>query len=227
MKSTLLILSCFFFANITAQTICDTLAPVPEVFDLSEMTDSTRFMPAFPHGSPDTYTFEIHDKWGEKIFSTDIPSQGWNGLRNNRKGTITEGAYMWIMNCTWTLDSTSISCNGFVNCKNTGAPVKVIALDTLQCHPTIWVPNTFTPNGDGPNDVFIPMFGCPPVDYELQIFDRWGNLIFQTTDVKKGWDGNGKGGSSAQIDTYLWRIKCVFYEGDKKRQHIGHVTLIR
>lgn len=205
---------------------CDSAIFIPEKFDWLTMTDSTRFRPTFTGSEPDEYEFTIHDKWGETVFHTDIPSQGWNGLFSNKRGNCMAGTYMWTLNCTWTGDSVSVTCMGYVACMNTRA-VKVTALDTLQCRPSVYVPNAFTPNGDGPNDVFIPLFGCPPVDYEFVIFDRWGNVIFQTKDVNKGWDGTANGGNNAQIDTYVWRIKCSFYEGDKKRQFTGHVALIR
>ena len=214
--------------NLAGQTVCDSLAVVPETFDLRNLTDSTRFMPVFKNGfPPDDYQFEIRDKWGELIFKTDIPQQGWNGLRNNRKGMCANTTYMWVMSCTWRADSVELNCNGFVSCNNMDAPVKVTALDTLECQLTIFVPNSFTPNGDGPNDTFLPIFGCPPAEYEMFVFDRWGNLIFRTTDVNRGWDGDNSSENPAQVDTYVWRIKCRFYEGDKKREFTGHVALIR
>ncbi|HTF02607.1 MAG TPA: hypothetical protein VK826_01225, partial [Bacteroidia bacterium] len=110
--------------NLAGQTVCDSLAVVPETFDLRNLTDSTRFMPVFKNGfPPDDYQFEIRDKWGELIFKTDIPQQGWNGLRNNRKGMCANTTYMWVMSCTWRADSVELNCNGFVSCNNMDAPV--------------------------------------------------------------------------------------------------------
>lgn len=95
---------------------------------------------------------------------------------------------------------------------------------------TIYVPNCFTPNDDGINDFFRPEgYGIDPENYELWIFDRWGNMIFYTDDWYKSWDGKVQGGRSgalAQIDTYVWKIKCKDILGDKHR-YIGKVSLIR
>lgn len=190
------------------------------------MTDSTRFKPSFAGSEPDKYKFTIHDKWGETVFETNFPMQGWNGLFNNRKGNCNAGTFMWSLDCEWTDDSVSVFCMGYVTCMNS-AVVKITAMDTLQCRPSMYVPNALTPNGDSFNDMFMPQFGCPPLEYEMFIFDRWGNVIFQTKDVNKGWNGNQGANDPAPMDTYVWQIKCSFFEGDKKRKYIGHVTLIR
>lgn len=94
---------------------------------------------------------------------------------------------------------------------------------------SIYVPNAFTPNGDGTNDNFIPKsIGIDPTKYELWIFDRWGNMIFYTDDMAKAWDGTvqGGGGQICQIDTYVWKIKATDIMG-KKHNLIGHVSIIR
>lgn len=92
----------------------------------------------------------------------------------------------------------------------------------------IYVPNTFTPNDDGINEGFIPVtVGINPDKYEFWVFDRWGNLIFYTDDLNEPWDGKVMGGSNlCQIDTYVWKVKCVDVL-EKKHTLIGHVNLIR
>lgn len=92
----------------------------------------------------------------------------------------------------------------------------------------IYVPNTFTPNEDGINEEFIPVtVGINPDKYEFWVFDRWGNLIFYTDDLNEGWNGKVMGHDDlCQIDTYVWKIKCVDVL-DKKHSLIGHVNLIR
>ena len=93
----------------------------------------------------------------------------------------------------------------------------------------LYAPNAFTPfNHDGLNDLFMPQgVGIDPNNFEMSIFDRWGNLIFKTNDVYKGWDGKANGGSKiAQADTYVWKIVTKDYKGDN-HQYIGRVTLVR
>jgi gliding motility-associated-like protein len=93
---------------------------------------------------------------------------------------------------------------------------------------SIYVPNTFTPNEDGRNDVFFPVaIGIDPNHFEMWIFDRWGNMIYYTDDINDGWDGRVQGAAEvAQIDTYVWKIKAKDILG-KKHDLIGHVNLIK
>lgn len=209
---------------------CSTWFSIAETFDLKTQTDSTRFRPQFVPGmndNPDQYMFVIHDKWGIEVFRTELLQQGWNGRINNRKSICPGGVYMWMIEFGWKKDSSFYTCTGFVTCINMQADVKVTALDTLNCVPSVYVPNALTPNEDGTNDMFTPVFSCPPVDYQMRIFDRWGNLIFETSDANKGWDGTAGDGITAPMDTYVWKISFRYYEGDAKHELIGHVALIR
>lgn len=90
-----------------------------------------------------------------------------------------------------------------------------------------FIPNSFTPNGDGKNEGFMGA-GYGIASYEIWVFDRWGNLIFNSKDINEAWDGSvqGKGGDLAQIDVYVWKVALtdVF---NKKHKYIGHVSLIR
>jgi gliding motility-associated-like protein len=93
---------------------------------------------------------------------------------------------------------------------------------------TLFVPNAFTPNDDGINDMFFPQgVGMDPDHFEMWIFDRWGNMIFYTDDFAKGWDGMVQGHSNpCQQDVYVWKIKAADMLGNKHNL-IGHVTLVR
>jgi gliding motility-associated-like protein len=90
-----------------------------------------------------------------------------------------------------------------------------------------FIPNAFTPDGDGTNDGFYGM-GYGITKYEIWIFDRWGNLIFTTNDINKAWDGSvqGKGGDMAQIDVYVWKVAIVDVFS-KHHKLIGHVSLVK
>jgi gliding motility-associated-like protein len=92
----------------------------------------------------------------------------------------------------------------------------------------IFVPNAFTPNDDGVNEVFMPVgVGIDPDHFEMWIFDRWGNMIYYTDDLNKGWDGRVQGHSDvSQIDTYVWKIKALDIVGNKHNIE-GKVSLIR
>ena len=86
------------------------------------------------------------------------------------------------------------------------------------------VPNAFSPNGDGVNDkVFVRGFGISKVSF--QIFNRWGELVFATTDINTGWDGYYKGKLQPQ-DVYHYSAVVEFYTGEKLAKK-GDITLLR
>lgn len=90
----------------------------------------------------------------------------------------------------------------------------------------IYIPNSFSPNEDGVNDYFTAN-GVFIKEFEMSIFDRWGNLIFKTNDIAKPWDGKSNGGTeSSQQDVYVYSIKCIDYMGNK-HLYKGTVTLIK
>ncbi|MCB0396196.1 MAG: gliding motility-associated C-terminal domain-containing protein [Flavobacteriales bacterium] len=90
---------------------------------------------------------------------------------------------------------------------------------------SIYVPNAFTPNGDGTNEYFT-VGEYNYCEFEMFIYDRWGNMIFKTTSMK-GWDGTANNGSEiAQQDVYVWLIKAVDCYGEEW-QRVGRVTLVR
>jgi gliding motility-associated-like protein len=91
---------------------------------------------------------------------------------------------------------------------------------------TFFIPNAFSPNGDGVNDYFQGK-GVGIKKYDIMIFDRWGNLIWDTDDINKQWDGKANHGDEmAQQDVYVWKVRLtdVF---DKKHSYIGTVTIVK
>ncbi len=91
-----------------------------------------------------------------------------------------------------------------------------------------YVPNTFTPDGDEYNNTFHPVFtsGYDPFDYNMLIFNRWGEIVFESNDTRFGWDGtyNGK---MVQDGTYTWKIEFKQSLNDKRIMITGHVNIIR
>ena len=91
-----------------------------------------------------------------------------------------------------------------------------------------YVPNAFTPDNNGTNEEFKPIFhsGFDPFNYNLTIFNRWGEVLFESNNVEYGWHGD-YGGQEVTNDVYIWKITFKRNGIDKREQHIGHVTLIR
>ena len=88
----------------------------------------------------------------------------------------------------------------------------------------LFVPNTFTPNDDGAND-FFEIKGEYINNYEIWIYTRWGELVFNSKNINDSWDGYYKN-LPAIIDGYIWKIEYTDFEKNKIKLN-GHVNLIR
>ncbi|MBL7931809.1 MAG: gliding motility-associated C-terminal domain-containing protein, partial [Bacteroidia bacterium] len=115
-------------------------------------------------------------------------------------------------------------------------PVVLVVSDANNCTDSVikiikveedfsfYVPNAFTPNDDDLNEMFMPVTrGVTSCD--MQIFNRWGQMVFSTTELGKGWDGTFRG-QIAKQDSYVWQAKIVTNRGEK-RSYSGSVTLLR
>jgi len=147
------------------------------------------------------------------------------------------------INCTLYFgDGTSINTCNFGSATHTYLKpgmysAKQVLINGLGCADTFeinieikpeyrfFVPNCFTANDDGLNDIFSPkLIGVS--DYTFTIYNRWGEVIFETNDTEKGWDGTSKG-RLCQVDTYVYRF--AFKDDVKGHDHtyVGRVTLLR
>jgi len=96
---------------------------------------------------------------------------------------------------------------------------------------TLYIPNSFTPDNDGLNDFFSPQgINIDPNSYEFEIYDRWGNLIFHTTDIDAKWNGtymnNGQVPTECVMDVYVYRVVTKEVTS-KEHFYIGKVTLLK
>jgi gliding motility-associated-like protein len=118
--------------------------------------------------------------------------------------------------------------------------VVLIATNDLGCADTayativyqdqliFYVPNIFTPNGDGMNDVFNPSFTgrINPADFNMKIFNRWGEVIYDTYDINAGW--NGKYLELLVEDgVYIWRVEFGDSTNGERYTFEGHVTILK
>ncbi len=94
-----------------------------------------------------------------------------------------------------------------------------------QCLKGLYVPNAFTPNHDGKNDVFKALLFGDIRKYELIIYNRWGNEVFRTRDPGIGWDGTFKGGEPP-TQVLVW-ICSYQLNGEPAKVEKGTVTMIR
>ncbi len=93
----------------------------------------------------------------------------------------------------------------------------------------VFVPNAFTPDNDGVNDVFfVRATDLDPERFTLQIFNRWGEVVFETNDPEQVWDGSVRGGEYyVQNDVYIWRVVAFRKTGFERVELTGSVTIIR
>ena len=89
---------------------------------------------------------------------------------------------------------------------------------------TFYFPNTFTPNDNGLNEIFTG-YGAGIKTYKMRIFDRWGRLMYESTDMLQGWDGTYKG-NMVELGVYVCMFELSDYN-DKRVKRFGNVNLVR
>ena len=147
---------------------------------------------------------------------------------------------LWSWNFADTSNNTSSSKNPTHTYTSVGSyPVQLTVTSNHGCTDVIsklikidpdyelYIPNAFSPNNDGRNDIFFPK-GEGISDYKLYIFDRWGSQLFYSNDFNKGWDGRyqHKSNDILQEDVYVWKIEATTVNGQNKLLS-GIVTLIK
>ena len=104
-----------------------------------------------------------------------------------------------------------------------------IVIDYTNCTICeIFIPNAFSPDFNGFNDEFKPFSNCEVSDYSIKIFNRWGALVFETTNIDFGWDGTFNGRLVTE-GVYAYRIEYNVEQMDEilQKRFGGDVTVIR
>jgi gliding motility-associated-like protein len=140
-------------------------------------------------------------------------------------GSLTDSSSLQIPPAQTYVDTGSyiirLITNTQYNCPDTAYRTIVIEPDFM-----FYVPNAFTPNDDGVNDTFIGK-GMFIHEFEMMIFDRWGNLVYETNDMNKPWDGKVNGGvEPAQKDVYVYSITVKDFRMEKHKYQ-GTVSILR
>ena len=104
-----------------------------------------------------------------------------------------------------------------------GTSESSINIITGQCK--LWMPNAFSPNNNGKNDVFRVKWVYPVKEFKMQVFSRWGQLIFQSNNMNTGWNGTLNGEEMPE-GSYVWMIKMTD-NNNIKESYNGTVILIR
>jgi gliding motility-associated-like protein len=149
-------------------------------------------------------------------------------------------SYIWEFGDGTT--STEVGPSHVFQVENEGVDVMLYAFSSLGCADSTslyigfdpglvyYIPNTFSPDGDQFNQTFLPIFtyGIDPYNYQMLIYNRWGEIIFESLHPEIGWDGSyGMQGNPAQNGTYTYLITIKIPSLDKRQVIKGHVNLIR
>lgn len=202
---------------------------IVDVNGCKSITDAPFQIKAYPHPEPD-FTWDPGNPNSNDNIVTFYPTY--------RNGPM-KSWYWNFGDPSVTSDSSTMKNPTYVYEKVDNYPVFLVATNVYGCSDTLikvvtinedftlFVPNAFTPNGDGLNDIFIPKgLGFKPESFEMSIYDRWGNLMYRTGDPVKGWDGTVKG-VLAPSDVYVYKIKVVSATKGVKKEAVGHVTLYK
>lgn len=134
-------------------------------------------------------------------------------------------------NFSWTFDPPEVGLHSIcldatdtLGCVNSYC-LQILVDDVL----TVFVPNAFTPDGDGHNDTFLPsVIGVDPEYYFFHIFDRWGSVVFSSTDPTEAWNGAmDNSGEVLQQDVYVWRMIARDQFSAAKKELFGTATLVK
>lgn len=107
--------------------------------------------------------------------------------------------------------------------KDTVVNPPILPIDTIHCG-AVYVPNAFSPNGDGHNDM-EHVYGNCIESMDFTVFDRWGNKVFESENVKLGWDGTYKG-QAMNTGTFVYYMHAAMLDGTIVNKH-GNITLVR
>jgi gliding motility-associated-like protein len=140
------------------------------------------------------------------------------------------GTYLWNTGATTSfldvfhpgLYSVILTYNNTCNLYDT------IIVDAIEDDPPLFIPNSFTPNSDGLNDVFSPAGNYDNiVDFYMAIYNRWGQLVFETRNKNQAWDGIIDN-ETVQLGVYIYKIDYRSYcSPDKTLNQVGHVVVLR
>lgn len=143
--------------------------------------------------------------------------------------TVPNGTYLWQDSISTSLRTVANTGVYWVQvadvCGLRTDSVEVFA--EVECEPfSLVLPNVFSPNADGINDVFEPIEIVGVKALNTQIFNRWGNLVFTTDNPKIGWDGKSSKGCELNPGVYFWNLSYIKENGISNKLN-GHITLMR
>jgi gliding motility-associated-like protein len=140
---------------------------------------------------------------------TGLSGYLWSTNENTPKITVLQPGVYWLQ------ASDANNCIG----------VDSVVVFPKDCLSGFYAPGAFTPNGDGKNDVFRPLLFGNVKKYRFTVYNRWGNIVFESSELMKGWDGTIRGLKQGSA-VFIW--SCSFQmENEPERTEKGTVVLVR
>ncbi len=152
--------------------------------------------------------------------STGAVGYTWNFGYDTPNSSVTNPTHQFPVEESASFLVTLIASSG--NCTDTAELYIEIEEDVI-----FYMPNSFTPDGDEFNQTFQPIFssGFDPFDFSLLIFDRWGEVVWESHDTTVGWDGT-LAGRKLPDGMYNWKLEFKTTATDERRMAVGHVNLL-
>lgn len=160
----------------------------------------------------------------EKDYTIDFGEKIDLQLNPNYKYEWTPNRYLDCNNCASIRTEPQEDINYKIRYVDSIGCVVIDSIDINVIFP-LYIPNVFTPNGDSKNDIFYA-YTFNVDDFEMRIYNRWGELIFISEDKDYGWDGTVNG-TPQQQDTYVYRVVYTPAHTETNKTLIGRVTLLR
>ncbi len=177
-----------------------TVYPVPEAGFYTEPDEVSIFYP----------TINFYDQ-----SEGDVISYLWD-LGDRNSSTLPEFIHTYTDTGTYIINLKVINSYGCID--------SITGKVEVRPDYTIYVPNAFTPNADGSNDVF-KVYSVNIIEFDFSVFNRWGQRLFQTNNKDDGWDGSFQG-EIAPVDTYVYVLYYKDALGDYHHKY-GHFLLVR
>jgi gliding motility-associated-like protein len=175
---------------------------------------------SLPEINADADTNFIYEGQGTFLHATPISGNSlqWDPVSPLNNAGIADPYATPLVTTTFTVTVTDEN-----QCSNQDT-VTIYVKEVICGEPELFIPNAFSPDNDGNNDLFR-LRGNTLSSLHLEIYDRWGEMVFETDDILAGWDGNYKG-KPASPGVYVYYLRAVCYDQSEFTKK-GNVTLLR
>ena len=190
---------------------------VPDQITISQSTISQINSTRFCVGDATSFAIQGNKKFTTAIWDFGDPASGGN---NSASSFTPQHVFSAAGNYNVSAIVTSACAIDTIS-----SSVTITNCDSVVESCQLYFPNTFTPNGDGLNDQFNALTSCSFESYSMQIFNRWGEAIFQTSNPSDKWDGQQKG-KDCPIGAYVYLITYK-YPSQEPKVLYGSITLLR